>query len=76
MGRIEAVIFASPTPVSREALARVVGPDCNLDLLIDDIRAELADRPMTSSPSPEASSTAHINASPRPSAPRSGSATG
>ena len=45
MGRVEAVIFASPTPVSREALARVVGPDCNVDLLIDDIRAELADRP-------------------------------
>ena len=39
MGRVEAVIFASPTPVSREALARVVGPDCNVDLLIDDIRA-------------------------------------
>jgi len=45
MGRVEAVIFASPTPVSREALARVVGPDCNLDLLIDDIRAELVNRP-------------------------------
>jgi chromosome segregation and condensation protein ScpB len=45
MGRAEAVIFASPTPVSREALARVVGPDCNLDLLIDDIRAELVNRP-------------------------------
>jgi hypothetical protein len=29
MGRVEAVIFASPTPVSREALARVVGPECN-----------------------------------------------
>jgi chromosome segregation and condensation protein ScpB len=32
-------------PDPREPLARVVGPDCNLDLLIDDIRAELADRP-------------------------------
>src|SRR6516162_8904234 len=45
MGRVEAVIFASPEPVSREALARVVGPDCNVDLLIDDIRAELVNRP-------------------------------
>ena len=45
MGRVEAVIFASPKPVSREVLARVVGQDCNLDLIIDDIRAELAGRP-------------------------------
>src|SRR6516165_2032168 len=45
MGRVEAVIFASATPVSREVLARVVGQDCNLDLIIDDIRAELAGRP-------------------------------
>ena len=45
MGRVEAVIFASPTPVTREALARVVGRDCNLDLIIDDIRAELVGRP-------------------------------
>jgi segregation and condensation protein B len=45
MGRVEAVIFASPKPVSREVLARVVGPDCNLDLLIEDIRDELRNRP-------------------------------
>jgi len=45
MGRVEAVIFASPEPVSRETLARVVGRDCSIDLLIDDIRAELAGRP-------------------------------
>jgi segregation and condensation protein B len=45
MGRVEAVIFAAPEPVSREILARVVGPDCNLDLIIDDIRAELRGRP-------------------------------
>ncbi|WP_039784636.1 SMC-Scp complex subunit ScpB [Ancylobacter sp. FA202] len=45
MGRVEAVIFASPTPVTREVLARVVGRDCNLDLIIDDIRAELRGRP-------------------------------
>jgi segregation and condensation protein B len=45
MGRVEAVIFASPKPVSRKVLARVVGQNCNLDLIIDDIRAELAGRP-------------------------------
>ena len=45
MGRVEAVIFASPEPVTREVLAKVVGRDCNLDLLIDDIRAELRGRP-------------------------------
>ncbi len=45
MGRVEAVIFASPEPIGREALARVVGQNCNLDLIIDDIRAELRDRP-------------------------------
>jgi segregation and condensation protein B len=45
MGRVEAVIFASKEPVAREVLARVVGPDCNLDLVIEDIRAELRGRP-------------------------------
>ncbi|MFG1365995.1 SMC-Scp complex subunit ScpB [Xanthobacter versatilis] len=45
MGRVEAVIFASPTPVTREVLARVVGRDCSLDHLIDDISAELRGRP-------------------------------
>eukprot|EP01034_Spumella_vulgaris_P016086 gene16086-biopygen14157 len=45
MGRVEAVIFAAPEPVGRTALARVVGRDCNLDLLIGDIRAELRGRP-------------------------------
>lgn len=45
MGRVEAVIFAANEPVSREVLARVVGKSCNLDLVIDDIRAELAGRP-------------------------------
>jgi segregation and condensation protein B len=45
MGRVEAVIFASPHPVPRERLAALVGEDCNLDLLIEDIRAELAARP-------------------------------
>ncbi|SEF02702.1 segregation and condensation protein B [Rhizobiales bacterium GAS188] len=45
MGRVEAIIFASPKPVPREILARVVGQNCNLDLLIDDIRDELRGRP-------------------------------
>lgn len=45
MGRVEAVIFAASEPVKRETLARIVGADCNIDLIIDDIRAELAGRP-------------------------------
>jgi segregation and condensation protein B len=45
MGRVEAVIFAAPKPVTREVLARVVGKHCNLEALIEDIRAELVDRP-------------------------------
>lgn len=45
MGRIEAVIFASATPVPREDLARVVGQEASVDLLIEDIQAELAGRP-------------------------------
>ncbi|TBB81028.1 SMC-Scp complex subunit ScpB [Rhizobium ruizarguesonis] len=45
MLRVEAVIFASAEPVSRETLARVVGKDCSIDLLIDDLKEELRDRP-------------------------------
>ncbi|XKM38369.1 SMC-Scp complex subunit ScpB (plasmid) [Rhizobium ruizarguesonis] len=45
MLRVEAVIFASTEPVSRETLARVVGRDCSVDLLIDDLIEELRDRP-------------------------------
>lgn len=45
MGRVEAVIFASPEPVGRDVLARVVGRSCNLDLILDDIREELRGRP-------------------------------
>lgn len=45
MGRVEAVIFASPAPVHREALARVIGQNCNLDALIEDICDELRNRP-------------------------------
>ena len=41
MLRAEAVIFAASEPVSRETLARVVGQDCSIELLIDDIREEL-----------------------------------
>ncbi|SOC45571.1 segregation and condensation protein B [Rhizobium subbaraonis] len=45
MLRVEAVIFASAEPVTRETLARVVGKDCSIDLLIDDLQEELRDRP-------------------------------
>jgi segregation and condensation protein B len=45
MMRVEAVIFAASQPVSRETLAAVIGSDCNLDLLIADIRDELRSRP-------------------------------
>jgi segregation and condensation protein B len=45
MLRVEAVIFAWAEPVSRETLARVVGSDCSIDLLIDDLREELRSRP-------------------------------
>jgi chromosome segregation and condensation protein ScpB len=45
MGRVEAAIFAAPSPVSREALTKLVGRDCNFDDLISDIRDELRTRP-------------------------------
>lgn len=45
MGRIEAVLFASASPVSREDLARVVGQGVSVEMLIDDIQAELTGRP-------------------------------
>ncbi|WP_375600353.1 SMC-Scp complex subunit ScpB [Devosia sp. Naph2] len=45
MNRIEAVLFAAPRPVEREVLARVIGRDANIDLLIDDIRADLMGKP-------------------------------
>ena len=45
MRRVEAVLFASATPVPREDLARVVGQDASVDLLIDDLAAELVERP-------------------------------
>ena len=43
--RVEAVIFAASQPVSRETFSAVIGSDCNLDLIIADIRDELRSRP-------------------------------
>lgn len=45
MGRIEAVLFASASPVSRDDLARVVGQAASVEMLIEDIAAELTARP-------------------------------
>ena len=45
MARVEAVLFASAQPVTREMIARVVGADCPIELLLDDIANELAARP-------------------------------
>jgi segregation and condensation protein B len=45
MGRIEAVLFASGTPVGREDLARVVGQGASVEMLVEDIQAELSGRP-------------------------------
>jgi segregation and condensation protein B len=44
MRRIEAVLFASASPVPREDLARVVGQGVSVDLLIEDLQADLAER--------------------------------
>lgn len=43
--RVEAAIFASPCPVPREKLARLVGDGCRLDALLEDINEELRGRP-------------------------------
>ena len=45
MGRIEAVLFASATPIGRDDLARVVGQGVSVEMLIEDIQAELIGRP-------------------------------
>lgn len=45
MQRMEAVLFASANPVGRDELARVVGQDVSLDLLIADLSADLEGRP-------------------------------
>jgi segregation and condensation protein B len=44
MRRIEAVLFASATPVPREDLARVVGQGVSVDLLVEDLSADLEGR--------------------------------
>ena len=43
--RIEAVLFASASPVAREDLARIVGQGVSVALLIEDLKVDLADRP-------------------------------
>jgi len=45
MGRVEAAIFAARDPVPRDTLAKLVGPECNLDHLLADIVEELRARP-------------------------------
>lgn len=44
MRRIEAVLFASASPVPREGLARVVGQGASVDLLVEDLAADLEGR--------------------------------
>jgi segregation and condensation protein B len=44
--RVEAVLFAAAKPVGRDILARVVGRDCPLDLLLDDLKEDLRGRPI------------------------------
>jgi len=41
MRRIEAVLFASAAPVPRDDLAQVVGQEASVDLLIEDLAADL-----------------------------------
>jgi segregation and condensation protein B len=43
--RVEAVLFASASPVAREDLTRVVGHDVSIDLLIADLAIDLMERP-------------------------------
>ena len=45
MNRVEAVIFASGKLVPRDDLRKLIGQSANLDLLIEDIQAELKTRP-------------------------------
>ncbi|MGF6862982.1 segregation and condensation protein B [Rhodobacteraceae bacterium MBR-64] len=44
MRRIESVLFASASPVPREDLARVVGQGASVDLLVEDLAADLEGR--------------------------------
>ncbi|GGA87930.1 transcriptional regulator [Brucella endophytica] len=45
MNRVEAAIFAASEPVGLAALQRLVGDDCDIERLIEDIREELLARP-------------------------------
>ncbi|MBE0454257.1 MAG: SMC-Scp complex subunit ScpB [Roseovarius sp.] len=44
MCRIEAVFFASASPVAREDLSRIVGQEVSVDLLVEDLAADLEGR--------------------------------
>ena len=44
MRRVEAVLFASASPVPRADLARVVGQGASVDLLVEDLAADLQGR--------------------------------
>jgi len=44
--RVEAVLFAAAKPVTRDILARVVGRECALELLLDDLKEDLRGRPV------------------------------
>lgn len=44
MRRIEAVLFASASPVPREDLAKIVGQEVSINLLIEDLAASFEDR--------------------------------
>ena len=65
MLRVEAAIFASQKPVTREALVRLVGEACRFDDLIADLIHELRGRPTTLRLSPAA-----IGCRPNPASPR------
>ncbi len=67
---MEAVIFASAEPVSGETLARVVGRDGSIDLLIDDLIEELRDRRMNLCRLPAAGNVAPDRGSPTRFVPR------
>lgn len=51
--RIEAVLFASATPVARDALLRVIGQGASLEVLMEGLRRELASRPYEIAETPE-----------------------
>jgi len=38
------MIFASPVPEERDVLSRVVGKDCNIDLLVEDLKTHVKGR--------------------------------